>query len=98
MNLLTLKHHQQIVAPNFHPGQTNFATIDGALNWMAWPNNGNNKAPSAGANVTVDQGDSDYIAALGGADRYIAPVSAWFSTHFGPEVPYSKNWVFPSDL
>lgn len=29
---------------------------------------------------------------------YIAPVSAWFSTHFGPEVSYSKNWVFPSDL
>ena len=25
-------------------------------------------------------------------------VSPWFSTHFGPEVPYSKNWVFPSDL
>lgn len=22
-------------------------------------------------------------------------VSPWFSTHFGPEVPYSKNWVFP---
>jgi hypothetical protein len=21
-----------------------------------------------------------------------------FSTHFGPEVPYSKNWVFPGDL
>jgi hypothetical protein len=25
-------------------------------------------------------------------------VSPWFSTHFGPEVSYSKNWVFPSDL
>lgn len=25
-------------------------------------------------------------------------VSGWFSTHFGGEVPYSKNWVFPSDL
>jgi hypothetical protein len=24
-------------------------------------------------------------------------VSPWFFTHFGPEVPYSKNWVFPSD-
>lgn len=65
---------------------------------MAWPNNGNNKAPTPGANVTVEQGDSDYIAALGTADRYIAPVSPWFSTHFGPEVSYSKNWIFPSDL
>lgn len=24
--------------------------------------------------------------------------SAWFFTHFGGEVSYSKNWVFPSDL
>ncbi|KUI53625.1 hypothetical protein VP1G_00965 [Cytospora mali] len=86
-------------APNFHPSYgTNFSTIDGALNWMAWPNNGNNKAPTAGANVTVEEGDAEYIAALGTADRYIAPVSAWFSTHYGPEVSYSKNWVFPGDL
>jgi len=28
----------------------------------------------------------------------IAAVSAWFSTHYGSEVTYSKNWVFPSDL
>lgn len=25
-------------------------------------------------------------------------VSPWFSTHFGNEVSYSKNWVFPGDL
>jgi len=25
-------------------------------------------------------------------------VSPWFSTHFGREVSWSKNWVFPSDL
>ncbi|KAH8904153.1 putative alpha-1,3-glucanase/mutanase [Coniochaeta sp. PMI_546] len=85
-------------APNFHPEyDTDFNTIDGALNWMAWPNNGNNKAPTPGHNVTVEAGDSAYVNALKGK-AYIAPVSAWFSTHFGPEVPYSKNWVFPSDL
>lgn len=28
---------------------------------------------------------------------YVA-VSPWFFTHYGPEVSYSKNWVFPSDL
>lgn len=88
---------------------------------MAWPNNGNNKAPTPGANVTVEEGDEEYIAALGSVDKYVAreytsanssasshhighvltrplAVSAWFSTHFGPEVSYSKNWVFPSDL
>ncbi|ESZ91880.1 putative alpha-1,3-glucanase/mutanase [Sclerotinia borealis F-4128] len=85
-------------APNFHPEMgTNFGTIDGALNWMAWPNDGNNKAPIPGANVTVEAGDAAYIKALAGKP-YIAPVSPWFSTHFGPEVPYSKNWIFPSDL
>ncbi|KAH8759912.1 putative alpha 1,3-glucanase, GH71 family [Diaporthe sp. PMI_573] len=85
-------------APNFHPEQgTNFSTIDGALNWMAWPNNGNNKAPTPDHNVTVEEGDAAYITALAGKP-YIAPVSPWFSTHFGPEVPYSKNWVFPGDL
>ncbi|KAJ7902958.1 glycosyl hydrolase family 71-domain-containing protein [Mycena leptocephala] len=83
--------------PNFHPGQGNFALIDGALNWMGWPNNGNNKAPTPGANVTVAAGDSAYQAALGGKP-YLAPASAWFSTHYGPEVSYSKNWVFPGDL
>ncbi|KAJ7031234.1 glycosyl hydrolase family 71-domain-containing protein [Mycena alexandri] len=83
--------------PNFHPGQGNFGLIDGALNWMAWPNNGNNKAPTPGANVTVAAGDSAYAAALAGKP-YLAPASAWFSTHYGPEVSYSKNWVFPSDL
>lgn len=85
-------------APNFHPGSANFLDIDAALNWLAWPNNGDNKAPTSAANVTVEDGDKAYIDALGSVDKYIAPVSAWFSTHYGPEVPYSKNWVFPGDL
>ncbi|KAJ5637803.1 alpha-1-3-glucanase/mutanase [Penicillium lividum] len=85
-------------APNFHPSYgTDISPVDGLLNWMAWPNNGNNKAPSAGANVSVADGDKVYLNALG-AKAYVAPVSPWFSTHFGPEVSYSKNWVFPSDL
>ncbi|KAK1233802.1 hypothetical protein PQX77_003022, partial [Marasmius sp. AFHP31] len=33
-----------------------------------------------------------------GNKGYIAPVSPWFFTHYGAEVSYSKNWVFPSDL
>ncbi|KAH8694875.1 putative alpha-1,3-glucanase/mutanase [Talaromyces proteolyticus] len=85
-------------APNFHPSYgTDISPVDGLLNWMAWPNNGNNKAPTAGANVTVAAGDEQYVNALG-SKAYIAPASPWFSTHFGPEVSYSKNWVFPSDL
>ncbi|OJJ08185.1 hypothetical protein ASPVEDRAFT_878595 [Aspergillus versicolor CBS 583.65] len=85
-------------APNYHPEMgTNMDVVDGLLNWMAWPNNGNNKAPQPGRNISVQDGDEAYIRALNGKD-YVAPASPWFFTHFGPEVPYSKNWVFPGDL
>lgn len=59
-------------APNFHPSYgTDLSQIDGALNWIAWPNNGNNKAPTPGANITVQQGDQAYLSALG-SKAYIA--------------------------
>lgn len=58
-------------APNFHPGQGNFSAIQGALNWMAWDNNGNNKAPTPGNNATVADGDQSYITALAGKS-YVA--------------------------
>lgn len=45
--------------------------------------------------MTVAQGDASYKSWLGGK-TYMAPVSPWFSTHYGPEVLYSKNFVFPS--
>ena len=56
-------------APNFQPNAVGSA--DALLNWMAWPNNGNNKAPSGGNNVTVQQGDNAYTQSLGGKP-YIA--------------------------
>lgn len=82
-------------APNFEPN--NAGSADALFNWMAWPNNGDNKAPDSSNNLTVADGDQSYINALAGKP-YMAPVSAWFSTHYGLEVPYSKNFVFPSDL
>lgn len=53
-------------APNFHPGQGDFTAIQGGLNWMAWPNNGENKAPTAASNISVIDGDEAYLAALNG--------------------------------
>lgn len=50
------------IAPNFQA--SNAGPADGGFNWMAWPNNGNNKAPAAGSNVTVDAGDQTYMSAL----------------------------------
>ncbi|KAI3401413.1 hypothetical protein diail_11497 [Diaporthe ilicicola] len=86
-------------APNFTPGGTPDAeNISGALNWIAWPNNGANKAPTPDRRVSVVDGDDKYHSWLAGLKSYIAPISPWFSTHYGAEVSYSKNFVFPSDL
>ena len=57
------------LAPNFQPA--NVDKIDGALNWMAWPSDGNNKAPTGSNNVTVADGDQAYLGALRGKP-YIA--------------------------
>ncbi|ROW09494.1 hypothetical protein VMCG_02368 [Cytospora schulzeri] len=85
-------------APNFSPHATpDPDSIDGALNWMGWNTNGDNKAPTNNANVTVVDGDDTYRSWLS-QKSYIAPISPWFSTHYGAEVSYSKNFVFPSDL
>lgn len=83
--------------PNYHPNLTpDFSSLDGAFNWMGWPNNGQNRAPASGQTGTVEAGDQSYINALNGKD-YLAPASPWFFTHYGPEVSYSKNWLFPGD-
>ncbi|KAF9009134.1 hypothetical protein BDZ89DRAFT_1048041 [Hymenopellis radicata] len=85
------------VVPNFHPGQGDFSNLDGGFNWMGWQSDGNNKAPQNGVTLTVAAGDNTYRSTLG-SKAYMAPASPWFFTHFGSEVDYSKNWVFPGDL
>ncbi|KAF1952324.1 glycoside hydrolase, partial [Byssothecium circinans] len=81
------------LVPNFQP-KGSLDGIDGAFNWMAWPNNGANRAPTAAVNNTVENGDTDYKNWLGTKD-YMAPVSPWFFTDFDQ---YDKHWVFPGDL
>ena len=67
-------------APNFSPSSTSDPdSIDGALNWMGWDTNGDNKAPTRTANVTVVEGDDTYTSWLS-SKAYIAPISPWFST------------------
>ena len=59
------------IVPNFK--SDNLGGADGLFNWMAWPNNGNNKAPD-GNSVSVSQGDGIYQKTLGEASGkpYIA--------------------------
>jgi hypothetical protein len=52
---------------------------------QAWPNNGNNKAPTPGHNVTVAAGDSAYVNALGGkayiareSEQGVLPYGGWY--------------------
>ena len=68
-------------APNFEPSQGDFGAIQGALNWMAWPNNGQNRAPDGSGNLTVSDGDQSYISALDGKP-YLARE---FMHPFGPD-------------
>ncbi|KAB5571806.1 putative alpha-1,3-glucanase/mutanase [Coniochaeta sp. 2T2.1] len=84
-------------APNVYPGATDVANVDSALSWVAWPNNGANGAPTPSNNYTAEYYDGLYNQWLNGKP-FMASVSPWFSTHFGREVSYSKNWIFPSDL
>ncbi|KAJ5839451.1 Glycoside hydrolase family 71, partial [Penicillium rubens] len=84
-------------APNFHPGRGDFSNLQAALNWIAWGNNGNNGSSTPSKQLAVADSDNAYNTALNGKP-YIVSVSPWFSTHFGGEVSYTKNWVFPSGL
>ncbi|KAI5824978.1 glycoside hydrolase family 71 protein [Schizophyllum commune Tattone D] len=93
--------HDIFWIPNFW-STTDVSQVDGLFNWVAWPNNGNNKAPTSSADLhTVVGNDDAYRNALGGKPfmaRELPITDELLQTHFGPEVSYSKNWVFPSDM
>ena len=71
------------------------AGVAGSFSWDAWPGQLNNVPVDQ--NMTTDQ-DQSYLGFLNAAGKtYMAPVSTWFSTHFGKQVSYTKNWVFYSE-
>ncbi|CAO2653447.1 Nn.00g028580.m01.CDS01 [Neocucurbitaria sp. VM-36] len=78
--------------PNWYPGNDQTGT-DGFFNWMGWYSDGNNNPGT----IPPSDGDAAWINWVGSKDRYMAPVSPWFSTHYGDWVSYSKNWVFQSN-
>ena len=51
------------IVPNFKADNPGGA--DGLFNWIAWPSNGDNKAPNSTANVPVKAGDEEYQKTLG---------------------------------
>lgn len=77
--------------PNWQPGSFQNDDADCGFSWSAWPNQNNQPINQ---NMTTDL-DQQYITNLG-SRPFMAPVSPWFFTHYGPDT-YSKNWVFYSD-
>lgn len=73
----------------------NNAGLAGLFSWDAWPGQLDNVPVNASMSDTRDIEYLGYLEAVG--KTYMAPVSSWFSTHFGAEVSYSKNWVFKSE-
>ncbi|KJA28763.1 glycoside hydrolase family 71 protein [Hypholoma sublateritium FD-334 SS-4] len=74
------------------------AAIDGAFNWDGgWPIKLSASSPrNEIVNAALDS-DTDYIRALThGARSYMAAVSPWFFTHYGPNT-YNKNWMYRGD-
>ncbi|EGN94676.1 glycoside hydrolase family 71 protein [Serpula lacrymans var. lacrymans S7.3] len=76
--------------PSFFVDPSTFSTytvMDGAFNW-------NGGWPSGDTNITFDS-DNSYISGLSGKD-YMAAVSPWFFTHYGPD-SFNKNWIYRFD-
>ncbi|WWC96275.1 hypothetical protein V866_003142 [Kwoniella sp. B9012] len=88
---------QEIYAvPFWAPTQENADNkgLSGLFSWTAWASKDN--GPIDQPLTTVQ--DEAYIDVVGKANKvYMAPVSSWFFTHFGKEVPWSKNWLFKSE-
>jgi hypothetical protein len=63
---------------------------------MGWPSDGKNGPGTTGPANDI-WGDAAYVNHIGSKDRYMAPISPWFSTHYGDWVSYQKNWVFQSN-
>ncbi len=78
--------------PNFYAGSDASGT-DGFFNWMGWYSDGYNHP----GNIPPSVGDKAYTNTVGSMDKYMAPVSPWFNTHYGDWVSYSKSWVFQSN-
>ncbi|OCF37162.1 hypothetical protein I316_01069 [Kwoniella heveanensis BCC8398] len=68
--------------------------LSGLFSWTAWASKDNGPINEP---LTTAQ-DKQYISVVKNANKkYMAPVSSWFFTHFGKEVPWSKNWLFKSE-
>ncbi|KAG8831973.1 hypothetical protein FRC17_002259 [Serendipita sp. 399] len=89
-------------APALFIDIANFKTLswlDGAFSWNGgWATQLNDQSSTTDIQQAVgklNQTDLNWLNALTGKS-YIAPVSPWFFTHYGPDT-YNKNWIYRGD-
>lgn len=73
------------------------SALDGAFNWNGgWPtqlNAGSNRQTVV--NAKLDSDDA-HLRNLSGGRTFMAAVSPWFFTHYGPDT-WNKNWIYRGD-
>ncbi|KAL0240570.1 hypothetical protein I308_106367 [Cryptococcus tetragattii IND107] len=96
-SVATVVGEELYAVPFWQPSadNANNAGLSGLFSWDAWPGQLDNVPVNTTMSDTRDIEYLGYTEAVG--KTYMAPVSSWFSTHFGAEVSYSKNWVFKSE-
>ncbi|TXT16023.1 hypothetical protein VHUM_00526 [Vanrija humicola] len=75
--------------------QLSSGALDGLFSWHAWPGQERNIPVDATLTTDTDKAYQSLVANHG--KDYMAPVSPWFFTHFGPEKEYTKNFLFKSE-
>ncbi|CCA70334.1 related to glycoside hydrolase family 71 protein-Laccaria bicolor [Serendipita indica DSM 11827] len=73
--------------------------LDGAFSWNnGWPIQLTDSSSTSDIQQAVgnlNKSDQSWLQALG-TKSYIAPLSPWFFTHYGPNT-YNKNWLYRGD-
>ncbi|KAJ7496785.1 glycoside hydrolase [Mycena latifolia] len=71
--------------------------LDGAFNWNGgWPLHLTPAHPRHEIESPALNTDKHHINNLGGARTFMAAVSPWFFTHYGPD-SWDKNWIYRGD-
>ncbi|KIL63226.1 glycoside hydrolase family 71 protein [Amanita muscaria Koide BX008] len=91
------------VAPNQISQYSN--VLDGYFNWNAgWPTsltssdagNAENDLNTFVYSMQADKSFLDVLNSMSPGRGYMAPVSPWFFTHYGPN-SFNKNWIYLAD-
>ncbi|KAJ7125232.1 glycoside hydrolase family 71 protein [Mycena epipterygia] len=73
------------------------STLDGAFNWNGgWPLHLTPEHPRREIESPALDTDRHHLAHLEGGRTFMAAVSPWFFTHYGPE-SWNKNWIYRAD-